>query len=864
MSRLCFVAALFTCLFAATAGRAAESAVIVHDKDASFAARLAAKEVRRYVYLRTRELLPIVDAMAADPKGAAIVVGRGALRAAGLQPPELKPEQYSLKSVEKDGRRIVYIVGGDDAGTLYGAYRFAEHLGVRFYLHGDVVPDRQVALQLPVVDEIRKPLFSVRGIQPFHDFPEGPDWWSRDGYKAVLGQLPKLGMNFIGLHTYPEGRVGPEPLVWIGTPDESAPDGKVKASYPAGHYVAGELQHEHGAPGKWAWGHWPVKTSDYAFGAAEMFDGDTYGAEYMRGADPWNSTMSPEQCNAVFDRMGEFLDDVFTFARRLGIKTCVGTETPLVIPTPVKERLKAAGKDPKDPAVVQEVYEGMFLRIAKIHPLDYYWLWTPESWTWRPVKQEAIDATIADFQTVLAAMAKVKSPFKLATCGWVLGPPQEPPLFDQTLPKTVAMGCISRLVGFWPIEPGFAAMNGRPKWAIPWMEDDGSMTTPQLWVGRMRRDAYDALQYGCTGLSGIHWRTRVIAPNVAALAHAAWDQQGWSEGAKPMSTLNLPYIPSGPAPSYHDYGKVLAEKGRSLPATDFYADWALAEFGPDAAPRLAALFSQLDGVVPRPASWVTGPGSIKPDDRPWEEVQKEYAFVDELAALRPQVAGPGNLERFDYWLNNFQYLRAMAEVRCVWGRLNEALAKAKAKEDPGAQKKLAREAVLPIRKELVAACAKLHRHLMATVSSPGEMGTVCNWQQQIFPVAMTQPGRELAKLLGEDLPADAEPSRAYTDPARMFVRDVRTGLDRGEPFELEVVVLGDRPQAAELRWRPLGAREFLSAPLTHVARGVYHVALPADAVTNDFEYHVRATVGGKTLVFPATAPAINQTVVVTE
>ena len=43
----------------------------------------------------------------------------------------------------------------------------------------------------------------LRGIQPFHDFPEGPDWWNIDGYKAVLAQLPKMRMNFFGLHTYP-------------------------------------------------------------------------------------------------------------------------------------------------------------------------------------------------------------------------------------------------------------------------------------------------------------------------------------------------------------------------------------------------------------------------------------------------------------------------------------------------------------------------------------------------------------------------------------------------------------------------------------------------------------------------------------
>ena len=29
---------------------------------------------------------------------------------------------------------------------------------------------------------------------------------------------------------------------------------------------------------------------------------------------------------------------------------------------------------------------------------------------------------------------------------------------------------------------------------------------------------------------GIHWRTRILAPNVSALAKAAWDQRGWNPG----------------------------------------------------------------------------------------------------------------------------------------------------------------------------------------------------------------------------------------------------------------------------------------------------------------------------------------------
>ncbi len=550
----------FFCGFVMAAGRAEATApaAVSCDKAASAAEKLAGKEIRRYWYLRTGALLPIVQEPAAAGEGGLIVLGTKdrAVVQALLTDAKLKAavdglaaEQYLLKTLSHGGRTVVLIAGGDPIGALYGAYHFAEHLGVRFYLHGDVVPDRQAALELPVLDETRRPLFDRRGIQPFHDFPEGPDWWNRSTYKAILGQLPKMGMNFFGLHTYPESGVGPEPLVWIGPPDELSPDGKVKASYPARHFTT-----SNNPP---AWGYQSGNTGEFVFGAADLFDRDDYGANYMRGTYPWQK-MSPEQCNALFERMGALLSDVFTFAHRLGIKTCIGTETPLIVPTPVKRRLQAAGKNPADPAVVQSIYEGMFQRIAKIHPLDYYWLWTPEGWKYRPFTQQQIDATMTDFRAVLAAAKQTQAPFTLATCGWVLGPPQSPALFDQFLPKQMPMSCISLTGGNTPVEPAFAKVEGRPKWAIAWLEDDDGLTMPQLWAARMRRDSLDARKYGCTGLMGIHWRTRVLGPNVSALAKAAWDQTGW-QGRETAG-------PDG--------------KMRYSPIADFYADWARSEFGP--------------------------------------------------------------------------------------------------------------------------------------------------------------------------------------------------------------------------------------------------------------------------------------------
>jgi hypothetical protein len=343
------------------------------------------------------------------------------------------------------------------------------------------------------------------------------------------------------------------------------------------------------------------------------------------------------------------------------------------------------------------------------------------------------------------------------------------------------------------------------------------------------------------------------------------------EGPKATRKINC----GGPA--YKDYAAdwPASEQGgrqRYLPTDDFYADWALAQFGPEAAKAAAALFTKIDGRLPRPSTWVDGPGGINPDPRPWETVAKDYAFVDELSAIRPQVQGPGNLERFDYWLDNFRYLRAVGQVNCTWARYNAAMQKVKAEKDAAAQKKLAAELALPIRKELVAQVAEVHKHLLATVSTPGEMGTVTNWQQHIMPKLLTAPGEELAKILGEPLPADAMPQKSIVDVSRLVVPVVRTSITAGEPLKLTVMILGFGSRSGALYWRPLGTGDFARVPLTHVARGVYSVTLPAEATRADFEYYVEAEHRVATLLdgspitgrmrFPPTAPAINQTVVV--
>jgi hypothetical protein len=239
----------------------------------------------------------------------------------------------------------------------------------------------------------------------------------------------------------------------------------------------------------------------------------------------------------------------------------------------------------------------------------------------------------------------------------------------------------------------------------------------------------------------------------------------------------------------------------------------------------------------------------------------------DLCVLDPRINhdNNGNLERFNYWRNNFYYLRDVAEAGCTWGRFEAAMKKVRAETDPTVRKRLARELALPIRKELVKQLGWAMSCLLETVTTAGEMGTVANWQEHNLPVILTKPGEELANLLGESLPADAMPSQTYVGQPRLFVPVVRTLLTKGEPLVLKVVILGAEPKGPAVYWRPLGPGKFKSTPLVHVARGVYTVTLPAEATKDDLEYYVQsAAVDGEPLRFPVTAPEMNQTVVVAD
>lgn len=720
---------------------------------ASANVKFAEKEICRYVYLRTGKLQPCPLKLMIDPT--------------------LGAQEYRITSDT--------LTGGSDSGVLYGAYRYAEWLGVRFYLHGDVIPDERLK-ELPVVNDAGKPLFALRGINPWGSHPFGFDAWSAGDYKAVITQLAKMRMNFIGMHCYPEGHPYAEPTVWLGPDGEFDAQGRVKHSYVSRYY---------NTLFKPAWGGYlPKKTPDYDFGAAQLFEDDAWAPEVMRGHCPEPQT--PEACNELFNRMAAQFGDAFTFARALGVKTCLGTEAPITLPNALRDRLKAAGRNPDDPAVKREIYQGSFKRIMAAHPLDYYWIWTEEGWTWGGNKPEQYQAVVADIKLAIEAARNVSAPFQLATCGWVLGPAHDRAALDHDLPKNIPTAAISRAVGYTEVDPAFGKIKGRDTWSIPWLESDGhqGLAGIQLVAGRMRRDAADARKYGCAGLMGLHWRTDSLAPNASALAQAAWDQS-WNKADAPLP--------------------------RALPVDDFYSDFALANFG---LAEVGKIFAAIDGKVPLAGANDCPAMNLTPDGTSWTKVAPRYAFVDQFEAFRPQLEGAGNLDRFDYWLNTFKYYRALAATRCAMGANNPS--------------------------EVMKCWAEAYTCLLATVCSPGTLAMVVNMENK------PGTGPTVAKSAGKPFPKE------YQGAPRLIVPCVRSVLNQGEALALRILALDQQPvDGVTVHLRPLGKGAWLTIPAKHLARAVFEAKLPAAQA--DFEYYITT---GKNLIWPATAPQLNQTVVV--
>jgi len=440
------------------------------------------------------------------------------------------------------------------------------------------------------------------------------------------------------------------------------------------------------------------------------------------------------------------------------------------------------------------------------------------------INDPKIQLAVADTRQMQAAWEAVAPPFKLASCGWTVGPLGARWYYDTVLPPSWAITSIDMDVGNTPVDPAYANITHRTaanKWAIPWAEDDPGLTAPELWVNRSLAHARDAAAYGVGGLLSIHWRTRMTSPQIGSAHAAAW---------------NI-----------------------SLEAADYWSAWALGQFGDEAvAAAAAAIFatSADSYALPRPVNWIGGPGGWAPGCTPGAT----YAFVDALVALRPALvaavgasATPAHLERFDYWCGQFVYMRSITRFTCDWASYNAVFAAVKAIADPAARRAAALARALPARVSLMANLSTTVADLLATVSSVEGPGTLYNvLSHSSWDAVGPAASAALAALTGAPLPPDALPPPGWplTRAPVLRVPVLRSMLAAGEPLRLRALALAPLaapPRNATVFWRAAGAAgAWSSAPLAQAApeagvpRFVFTAALPNPGA--DFEWFATVTV----------------------
>ena len=244
-------------------------------------------------------------------------------------------------------------------------------------------------------------------------------------------------------------------------------------------------------------------------------------------------------------------------------------------------------------------------------------------------------------------------------------------------------------------------------------------------------------------------------------------------------------------------------------------------------------------------------------------IEKFFAPLRELKALRPRIQGAGQRERLDYWLNFIRASELRVRTWVLSGRL--AVKMGELNNIPEADKKqdFARTAVLPLRLAVARNYEDMIAAFVRCAKSPGEIGTIASIESGNRGRIVTAHDAILEKLLGQTLPAETAVSTAYRGAPRLVVSATCTQVRASEPSEVRAFVLSSsKCTGVMLYYRPLGEGAFKQAAATHRARQAYRVALPAPSA-GTVEYYLEATLDdGQKIHWPTTAPAINQTVVV--
>ena len=440
---------------------------------------------------------------------------------------------------------ILLIGGGSPQSALWAVYELVEKWGVRYLLHGDVLPEKS-QFQLPDTDLVMEPILPVRQWRVINDFACGPESWGMADYRIVIDQLAKLKFNRILLSLWP----------W----------------QPFLHYQVKGIQRQSAT--LWFGFHYPI-TDD-------MIGRDLFGDE----TEFWNPDLPHDADYQTLVAAGiQFVRDLIDYAHKRGIESVVTatlTEFPPEFAPILRESQKvhqlaeltivpSAETEIDDPALTDLATAVLQATVNTYPRANYVALGMPEFRQWADMYQKAWKVLDDKYQiSAHGSLEDILASAKERT-GYAGGPDRA---VQEVKGDIVALYFYDRLIHelkvledthrpdikfiynsvaeeLFPILSCVVPAGGEtlnfvdytasrivqrrdvlknvPSSDIPCsliytLHDDNVGILPQLATGSLHQLTKDLQQYGWSGFSTRYWLISDHDPCVAYLARASWSE----------------------------------------------------------------------------------------------------------------------------------------------------------------------------------------------------------------------------------------------------------------------------------------------------------------------------------------------------
>ncbi|HYK88324.1 MAG TPA: hypothetical protein VE398_06120 [Acidobacteriota bacterium] len=702
------------------------------------------------------------------------------------------PESYSI-SARADGS--VTFSGASEQALLYAVFDFLEKQGAFFGIDGEsypLDPPRELILPKDGYAWDATPRFAIRGLLPWPDFLNCITVYNTEDFQAYFESMLRMRFNTFGMHVYSG----------------------------ASQWAESYLSFEYGGAGHLAfldttatnrWGYLPQRTSRYTMGGADFYAAEVFGSDATRLArDPWE----------IEERTRDLLKRAYSYAERLGIKTGIGFE-PYQIPDEIVRALPPEARrypTPEKPGprfdmesvAARDLLEERLGELLEAYPgVDYVWLWEDEQMNWDS-RRRGEPLSVTPFLQAHKFLQRHAPQKRLVVSGWG-GVARHFESFHQRLPLDIIFTCLSDSLGWDTVHEVFGKLEGRERWPIPWLEDDPSMWLPQFHVHRFERDMNRALQLGCQGLLGIHWRHRIVDPTAGFQARFSWDG-------------NLT-----PAAHFLAYARTQAAGGRVERLSQTLLET-------DRDRKLLSTFTGefKDGhAVTREFS-----GDYNEGFTFWNDYAPEPAVVESqkqvaasLRAIADEAASPAERERVEYLAGHVEFLVPYAQAWAYAHRMHQILKAAAALKEgenmSEARSKVRNEAV-PLWLALAPQVRSAILRFQSIVSNRNDLGALASMHNKFVRLALIRLRLSMKEYL-EELPADVEDTfKQVTRPdpqarPRLFIPTRPSLLARNEQARLTLVSTGTG--RVQLHTRAWGEAQWNKSQVRSVARKTYEATL---------------------------------------